>query len=173
MPGHYLGTELDPNLYKVSVNEILPGIWVGNEAASQSAEFMRKANISMIVNATTHIPSKFLGSIYYIRVPALDSPDYNGLMAECLRVVCPIILRARNHGMNVLIHCHAGMQRSAIIAAAFILYSRPDLAITAADACIRVREKRNLAFAYGKHVNFARALEDYWAHLRAEIRRVD
>lgn len=151
-------TSPDHNTYNESADEIVPGIWVGNEAASQSELFMKQANIGLVINATTHIVSKFLGSIYYMRVPVLDTPEENFKMFICMSAACKAIALARTAGMNVLIHCHAGMQRSAAICAAYLLYARPDLAQTPADACYRVLEARPLAFNYGRNVNFAKAL---------------
>jgi predicted protein tyrosine phosphatase len=156
----------DHNIYNASADEIMPGIWVGNEAASQSARFMEMANIGLIINATTHIVSKFLGSIYYMRVPVNDAAEENDKMHVCMGVAVRAIARARAVGMGVLIHCHAGMQRSAAICAAYILYARPDLAITPADACLRICEARPLAFNYGKNVNFAAALNKFMLLMR-------
>jgi protein tyrosine/serine phosphatase len=149
---------MDINHYIVSADEILPGLWLGNEATSQNEEFMKKHNIAVIVNASRDIPSKFLGNIYYIRVP-VDDPGYvRGddknvkIMRKSLPLVLEIIKRALLRGINVLVHCHAGAQRSAIIVAMFLL--KNGHARSSDHAVELVVQKRPIAFFGGDSVNF-------------------
>ena len=152
--------QVDHNYHVISVDEILPGLWLGNEAASQSEQFMIKNNIKLIVNATKDIKSKFLNKIHYIRVPVGDpgkvySVSQNEdvyVMNECLPLVLNKILAARQRGWNILIHCHAGAQRSAIIAAAYLLFRHH--ATDPRDATEQIVQKRNIAFFGGKSINF-------------------
>jgi len=159
---------MDFNTFMVSVDEIVPGVWLGNEAASQSEEFIRKQGIRLVVNASKNIPSKFIGKIHYIRVP-VDDPGIGGvrfgvknrdvhIMRKSLRTVLNIIHRARRRGWPVLIHCHAGAQRSAIIAAAYLLDSGE---VSTPDEAIKmVVQKRRIAFFGGYSVNFRDVLRD-------------
>jgi predicted protein tyrosine phosphatase len=154
--------EIDPNNIIVSADEILPGLWLGNEAASQSASFMKKHKIGLIVNATKHIPSKFLGKIHYIRVPVNDPGIHSGdnedvdIMRISLPLVLAYIYKFRRAGKNVLVHCHAGAQRSAIIVAAYLLFRKHAKNIN--DAINQVIKHRGIAFFGGSSVNFRRAL---------------
>jgi protein-tyrosine phosphatase len=159
----------DPNTYLVSVDEILPGLWLGNEAVSQDAAFMKSKRIALVVNATNEVSSKFLGSIHYIRVPVNDPgilgyashtdglhPDVR-IMRDSLPLVLMCIRKFRKAGHSVLIHCHAGAQRSAIIAAAYLIYS--GRCSTPEQAYKKIVGKRSVAFFGGTSVNFRKALE--------------
>jgi rhodanese-related sulfurtransferase len=156
---------VDFNTFIVSVDEIIPGLWLGNEAVSQSEEFVRSHNIGMIVNATKNVHSKFLGKVHYIRVP-VDDPGILGrvqqdnedvkIMKEVLPYVLTRIALFRKHGKPVLIHCHAGAQRSAIIAAAYLLHR--GYAKSSDEAIHKIIQKRSIAFFGGDSVNFAKAL---------------
>lgn len=153
---------MDINTHIISADEILPGLWLGNEATSQSAQFMRDKNIRVIVNASQNIPSKFIGQIYYIRVP-VDDPGIYGIregernidvkiMKKSLPLVLGYIDRARKWNMNILVHCHAGAQRSATIVAMYLW--KCGHAHTANDAIQQVIKKRSIAFFGGDSVNF-------------------
>jgi protein-tyrosine phosphatase len=152
----------DFNYSLISADEILPGLWLGNRAVSQSEEFMRQNNISVIVNATKDIPSKFLGRRFYMRIPVDDpgalSPahmphnDDIKYMKAVMPLVVDFILRARSQGKNVLVHCHAGAQRSAIIVAAYLLHRGHARSVP--EAIRHVIQKRSIAFFSGQSVNF-------------------
>jgi hypothetical protein len=157
---------MDYNTFIESVDEIIPGLWLGNEAISQSEAFMKKNNIKLIVNATKNIPSKFLGKIHYVRVPVddpgilsarVESMDEDvKMMKESLSLILYVISRFHKKKCNILIHCHAGAQRSAIIVAAYLLYSgtvdNPQKAIN------QIIEKRGIAFFGGRSINFRNVL---------------
>jgi hypothetical protein len=153
---------IDHNLNIESVDEIIPGLWLGNEAVSQSEKFVKNNNIRLIVNASKNIPSKFLGKIHYMRIP-VDDPGISGklggvsnpdvfVMKESLPFVLAIIHKFRKKQQPILIHCHAGAQRSAIIAAAYILHC--GYAHTPDEAINKIIKKREIAFFGGKSVNF-------------------
>jgi protein-tyrosine phosphatase len=116
----------------ISVNEIVPGLWLGNEEASQSDEFLKKANIGVIVNATKHIPCKWkkahFVNVDYYRVPVndpgptsdLDQEDNKIMLSHLPHVVKYININLKSN-KNVLVHCHAGIQRSAAIVLAYLM----------------------------------------------------
>ncbi len=147
----------------VSADEILPGLFVGNWAASQSQSFLKNNYIKLVVNATANIPNAFSKELAYVRVPVNDPGSNPGtckdvrLMKFYLPKVISIIQKARKHGYSILVHCHAGMQRSACIVAAYLLAT--GRAKTVNDAVHMLVEKRKVAFNGGANVNFKSALE--------------
>lgn len=149
---------MDPNTYQVSVHEILPGIFLGNQATSQSERFMVENKIDLVINCTKHLPSKFLGKIRYLRVPVNDpglSEVHNEdtlVMQRCLPLVGGVIHAFRKKGKKILIHCHAGMQRSAIVAA-YYLYASGEKP-TWDKAIAEIIRIRPIAFQGGKSINF-------------------
>lgn len=164
---------MDPMKFIVSADEIVPGIWVGNEAASQDKVWLSKNRIRVIINCTKHIP--FVDENYVkFRVPVndpgreaeLEQPDET-LMFKSLPAVTRIIHSYRgNRKANILIHCHAGMQRSAAVCAAyiarFVLYPQLLDRRKSMDHAINlIIDRRPIAFNAGASVNFKSALDRF------------
>ena len=107
-------------------HEIIPNLWVGDFFASQDENFFKEFNVKFVVNATTHIP---FGDFYKrrkvdaIRFPILDSfdPVYQEFMRKHKNTIAEAIRGALQKGEVVLVHCHAGMQRSATLVAVFLM----------------------------------------------------
>jgi hypothetical protein len=130
---------------KTSVDEIIPGLWLGNHKASHDVNFILDNKIDMIINCTPNIPfvteilndklkkNKYnnvnlqdVCSIYNIetfRIPVNDSlleRDFI-LMEEYFKIIVPLLLRKYTiEKKKILIHCFAGKQRSVIIVAALL-----------------------------------------------------
>jgi protein-tyrosine phosphatase len=64
---------------------------------------------------------------------------------------------------NILIHCYAGRQRSAICLAAFMVSKYK---MTPAEACKMVLDKRPEAFHFGQSLNFDQTLNKYYKTTR-------
>jgi hypothetical protein len=118
---------------KTSVDEIIPNIWLGNYKAAIDIDFLRKNKINFILNCTPNTPlfneiytKKELENIHKIetyRIPVDDSlleKDFI-LMEKYFKIIIPLLLRKYTiEKRRILIHCHAGKQRSAIIVAALL-----------------------------------------------------
>jgi protein tyrosine phosphatase (PTP) superfamily phosphohydrolase (DUF442 family) len=155
-----------------NAHQILPGLWLGNCSAAQDAGFLATAKIGAITNATKDIPNFFeRQGIEYHRLPVDDDLQPHSIqhMAEKLDDAVRFI---KQHylidGKPVLVHCFAGMQRSAAIVTAFILKytSETDLVKVAAF----VRQKRPVAFLgmvpKTLSINFLPALKEYERRVR-------
>lgn len=149
--------EIDFNKLMVSADEILPGLWLGNEASSQSVKFMQQRQINLIVNATKNVPSRFLGHIHYLRIPT-DNPGVSRIlrddpvMQQSLKIVLPWIHRMHRKNKHILIHCHSGIQRSATVMAAYLIYA--GIATDFASAVELIVKKRPIAFLGGRSFAF-------------------
>ena len=171
----------DPNELFLSTSEILPGFYIGNQRASTDVKFLSK--IDVIVNCTKHIKfTKLTGKKHiYIRIPVndpgnsdhlsiddLSDNDDQVIMLKYMPIVIELIAHYRKQGKRVLVHCHAGMQRSCIIAAAYIICYGQWAAPTLTDRQFRIAKtervirllvnKRPVAFNGGLSVNFRPAL---------------
>jgi protein-tyrosine phosphatase len=156
-----------------SANEIIPGLWLGNEESSQSEDFLKKTNIKAIVNATKHIPDTYQIDIDYYRVPVndpgpsfymdLDQED-NALMLKHLPYVLPFIKRHLDRDESVLVHCHAGIQRSATIVLAYLItyiYTQGNKTDRLKYALRHILRERPIVFYAGTSMNFKPAISQY------------
>ena len=148
-------------------NKIMKGLWLGDEDASSDYKFLKNNKITVVINATMSVPNKFSKrGITYIRVPLDDSlkmVDINKMTAYLPYIIQTLRRFHVAEKKNILVHCHAGMQRSAIIVASYLCrYYKmtPDKAIK------KVIEKRPVAFLGGESINFGDSIKTYYANLK-------
>ncbi len=152
-------------------NEVHPRIYVGNFESSQDVLWHRQARISVIVNCTKDLKFYNDGPTpvgYFYRVPIddnLEEEEIDNLSRWAPEVVSTII-RLWNEGRTILIHCAAGMQRSAATAAMVIYalkgYTKPQQAIQ------QVKSGRPIAFL--PSANFKRSIEEFALYYDKNIR---
>lgn len=105
--------------------QITKDLWIGSEGDSQDADFFDQHNIRLVINATANIPiSAPPDEVRSYRIPVDDSPDENDTMLRHFPTAVLLIDEARRHGHGVLVHCRAGMQRSAAVVAAYLMWKR-------------------------------------------------
>lgn len=151
---------------QTSVNEIIPGIWLGNYKAALDSDFLKSNKIDLIINCTPDMPTNEIDIETY-RIPVNDSlleKDYL-LMERYFKIVIPLLLRKYTiEHKRILIHCHAGKQRSAIVVAALLkvlcdkrlVILKPDTDTETQFETIYnyLLTKRPQVFTYGLRVNF-------------------
>jgi protein-tyrosine phosphatase len=127
---------------------IVNNIWLGNKSSAQDREFLNSNKIKFLVNCTTdiNIPEWYENdNINYIRLPIYDwnSESNNTILNnEIMNIINYIYLYKKNK-KNILVHCFAGMQRSATVIACYLMYYyklKPE------DAILYIKNKRNIAF---------------------------
>lgn len=123
--------------------QIVPGLWIGSEGDSRNASFFKKHGIRFIVNATGNIPMRHPADVTAYRVPVDDHPDQNDLMLRHLPIVVVAIDDVLKHGQGVLVHCRAGMQRSAGVVAGYLMWKR---GMTADQAFEFINNKKHETF---------------------------
>lgn len=105
--------------------EIIPDLWIGSEGDSRNGGFVSKKDIGLIVNATANIPFQNFGEdVDTYRIPVNDNPTENDVMLKHFPIVVLAIDDVLEHGNAVLVHCRAGMQRSAATVAAYLMWKR-------------------------------------------------
>ncbi len=134
--------------------EILPNLWIGDKRSPAQTGFKRNNRIALIVNCTRTIPL-YKGNHKNIRIPVDDdlTDDSRMKLYHYLPSIVEIIHNNIQNRQGVLVHCHAGCQRSATIVAAYIIY-QTGLEI---DLTIKlIKSKRSICFTPG--VNFYNSL---------------
>lgn len=161
-------------------------LWLGNYKSALDIEFIKQNNISVIVNCSVDLPyiydiidvnSHGLSKLETFRIPVYDSLlDHDiYIMEQYYHTVIPFIIKKllKEH-KNILVHCHAGAQRSASVVAA-VLYVLIDNNImlfneinySSKDKLMKniikyILAKRPRAFSYGFRVNFKKSLETFF-----------
>ncbi|XP_005996086.1 dual specificity protein phosphatase 10 [Latimeria chalumnae] len=128
-----------PDIENAELTPILPFLFLGNEHDAQDLEKMQRMNVGYIINVTTHLPLYHFdkGTFKYKRLPATDSNKQN--LRQYFEEAFEFIEEAHQCGKGLLIHCQAGVSRSATIVIAYLMkHTR----MTMTDAYKFVKGKR-------------------------------
>ena len=163
-----------------NADEIIPRMWLGNVRASQDEDFIRRENIDVIFNCTKDLPflyeerqsTPFLNIPKQYRVPVDDNLEEEEI--RNLKLWSPEIahklLTLYNQGHTILVHCYAGMQRSAACVAIFLIALKH---MSGQDAMKYIRSRRSVAFQ--PRANFGRSIEffehDFFNRILPSINR--
>jgi hypothetical protein len=145
--------------------EIIPGVWVGGWRIANDPKWLREHGITAVFNCTKDAP--FHPSVpHQYRVPVDDNlqPVEIKNMELWAPEIASKILKEFNAGHPMLIHCHAGMQRSTTACAFFlmVLTGRPLIQIM-----YLIQSKRKIAFQPSP--NFANAMRAFETVVRQQI----
>lgn len=149
---------MTPDAENAVVSPILPFLFLGNERDAQDLDLLLRLNIGYVVNVTTHLPLYHQTSgLRYKRLPATDNSKQN--LRQYFEEVFEFIEEAYQSGQGVLVHCQAGVSRSATIVIAYLM---KHTLMTMTDAYKYVRSRRpvvspNLNFM-GQLLEFERDL---------------
>ena len=123
-------------------HEVVPNLFISGEALAMSEERLRQLGIGAIVacGCKSHFPAKFL----YHEVHVQDNA--NAKIGHLLRPAANFIAKALAAGKPVLVHCKAGICRSATVIIAYLLMHRRDLVGSVDDALTLIKAARPCAF---------------------------
>ena len=109
-----------------SCDNIIEFLWLGSHISSKDEDFMVKNNIKLVVNCTIDlvIPSWYdKYNIRAIRLPIHDinNNETNNILNKNMDEIVDIIHEYRQNGQGVLVHCFAGISRSATTVASYLI----------------------------------------------------
>uniref|UniRef100_A0A3B4A729 protein-tyrosine-phosphatase n=1 Tax=Periophthalmus magnuspinnatus TaxID=409849 RepID=A0A3B4A729_9GOBI len=148
---------MTPDAENAVISPILPFLYLGNERDAQDLDLLLRLNIGFVVNVTTHLPLYHQkAGLRYKRLPATDNSKQN--LRQYFEEVFEFI-EAYQSGQGVLVHCQAGVSRSATVVIAYLM---KHTLMTMTDAYKYVRSRRpvvspNLNFM-GQLLEFERDL---------------
>jgi protein tyrosine phosphatase len=148
-----------------NANEIIPRLWLGNAKASMDEDFIRRNNIVVVFNCTKNLPFSPIIPIKF-RVPVDDNLEEEEIrnMELWSGEIALKMMREYTEGKTILVHCMAGMQRSAASVAFFLIsYSK----MRALDAMRFIKERRMVAFY--PRANFGRSIDYFDRRFHGEI----
>ncbi|XP_041037920.1 dual specificity protein phosphatase 10-like isoform X2 [Carcharodon carcharias] len=131
-------TPLTPDVENAELSPIVPFLYLGNERDAQDLAKMRQLNVGYVINVTTHLPLYHaqVGNVRYKRLPATDNSKQN--LRQYFEEAFEFI-EAHLSGKGVLIHCQAGVSRSATLVIAYLM---KHTLMTMTDAYKYVKGKR-------------------------------
>lgn len=138
-------------------DEIVPGIWLGNARAANDPHFLRTKGIKAVFNCTKDVPFHETVLRRY-RVPVddnLQEEEIRNLELWSYEIVYKITLEVKK-GQPILIHCMAGMQRSAASLAMYLVATRH---MKTEDAIKFIQSKRAIAFTPA--ANFEKSIRGF------------
>ncbi|XP_011610489.1 dual specificity protein phosphatase 10 [Takifugu rubripes] len=110
-----------PDIENAELTPILPFLYLGNEHDAQDFNLLQRFHVGYILNVTTHLPLYHYdtGLFVYKRLPVTDSNKQN--LRQYFEEAFEFIEEAHQAGMGLLIHCQAGVSRSATIVIAYLM----------------------------------------------------
>lgn len=146
-------------------NEIIPGVWISRWEPALDGDWLAQHGIQAVFNCSKQIP--FHPSVpYQFRIPVDDNlqPAEIQNMEAWAPEIAFKILREYKAGRPILIHCHAGMQRSTTACAFFLMVLTGEPLIR---VMMMIKQKRSIAFEPSP--NFAVALRGFEELVRTQI----
>lgn len=146
-------------------DEIVPGLWLGNRNAALNHRWLSEKGIKSVFNCTKDIPFSYEVQRRY-RVPVddnLQDDEIRNLEFWSYEIVYKMT-REYQTGQPMLVHCAAGMQRSAACVAMFLMATKnmnPDQAMQ------YIRERRPIAFQPAP--NFLNSMQGFYKSYQRDV----
>ncbi|XP_072281876.1 dual specificity protein phosphatase 8-like [Pyxicephalus adspersus] len=122
----------------VSVTRILPHLYLGSQNDAMDQEVINENGITHVLNVSYSCPKpNFISDNHFLRIPINDS--YCEKILPWLSAAVEFIGKVELINGKVLVHCLAGISRSAAVAIAYIMRS---MGLSLDDAYRFVKEKR-------------------------------
>ncbi|OWK10659.1 DUSP2, partial [Cervus elaphus hippelaphus] len=113
-----------PSLFPVQGGpvEILPYLYLGSCSHSSDLQGLRACGITAVLNVSASCPNHFEGLLRYKSIPVEDNQmvEISAWFPEAIGFIDSV----KNSGGRVLVHCQAGISRSATICLAYLIQSR-------------------------------------------------
>ncbi len=104
---------------RFEISEIIPGLYLSGEEIASNKELLKQKQITTIINMTTHVLSTYGDEFKYFCFPLVDQGDCD--IKQYFVDTFKIIDEALSNNQNILVHCQAGISRSATIVIAYII----------------------------------------------------
>ncbi|XP_078507112.1 dual specificity protein phosphatase 8-like [Lissotriton helveticus] len=122
----------------VSITRVLPHLYLGSQSDALDQEVITRNGITHLLNISCSCPKpNFVPDSHFLRIPINDS--YSDKILPWLQPATEFIDKAELVNGKVLVHCLAGISRSAAIAIAYVMST---MGLPLDDAYRFVKEKR-------------------------------
>lgn len=106
------------------MNQVLPRLYISDDIIARNKSMLVKYKITHILNLTTNIPNKFEPDITYLKIIIFDFETQNisQYFSESFEFIENALKQDEQN--RVLVHCNAGISRSASFVIAYLLQKR-------------------------------------------------
>lgn len=125
----------------LQVGEILPGLIMGSQDVAHKIEILDKFKVTHILNVASHVNNIYPEKYTYLTMDLRDLPDFP--ISKAFPEAIDFIDNVMKSGGCVLVHCNAGISRSATIVLAYLMKAK---AMSLNDAFTYLRSKRPSSF---------------------------
>jgi hypothetical protein len=125
-------------------SEIYNGfLWLGSGNDAENLEGLQECKITHVLNVADDVPNYFPEQFIYHNLQVADFGADQGI-TRVFESAFKFVEEVKAHdGGRVLVHCAAGINRSATLTIALVMHFEPEL--TLADAFKKVLEKRGIS----------------------------
>ncbi|KAJ0019276.1 hypothetical protein NQD34_006845 [Periophthalmus magnuspinnatus] len=102
--------------------ELLPFLFLGSAVHSSCREALAAVGITAVLNVSLSCPNLFEGELLYLRLTVEDSVAAD--IRACFSTAITFIDSVKQTGGRVLVHCKAGISRSAAICLAYLMHTQ-------------------------------------------------
>jgi len=105
--------------FEPSIDKIIDYLYLGNEDAAINKQILQEKDISRIVIAGSFLEKKFPGEMEYLELDVNDATSDD--IKKYFIPAYQFIDKARKEGKTILVHCAAGVSRSAAIVTSYLM----------------------------------------------------
>ncbi|KAM6177907.1 dual specificity protein phosphatase 19 [Rhynchocyon petersi] len=118
----------------LQVGVIKPWLLLGSQDAAHDLDTMKKHKVTHILNVACGVENAFIDDFTYKNISMLDLPETNLLsyFPECFQ----FIEQAKMKDGVILVHCNAGVSRSAAVVIGFLMSSE-EMSFTSAFSLVK------------------------------------
>ena len=147
----------------VSINEIVPGLDLGDFASACNKDILKKQNFTHIVTAILGVDEMYPDDFRYLTLPLRDVRSET--IFTTFTDSSEFISNALESGGKVLVHCVCGVSRSATLVAAYLI---KEYGMNCNQAIDYIHSKRNIV---NPNSGFKRQLQRYDAIIHGKKQR--
>ncbi|KAK7108999.1 dual specificity protein phosphatase 19-like [Littorina saxatilis] len=125
----------------LQVGEVLPGLIIGSQDVAHNLELLEQYHVTHILNVASHVQNLYPEKFKYLSMDLRDLPEYP--IYKDIPKALDFIDEALDSKGCVLVHCNAGISRSATIVLAHLMKTK-DMSLN--DAFTFLRSKRPSSF---------------------------
>ncbi|KAL0192110.1 hypothetical protein M9458_010406, partial [Cirrhinus mrigala] len=101
---------------------ITDSLYIGNSKTASDVSILQSLNITCVINATQDASNGNIPTVDYMHVPVTDDPESR--LCDYFDVVADKIQHVSDEHGRVLLHCNAGVSRSAALCLAYLMKHR-------------------------------------------------